>query len=124
MEVSRDRHLSDDEGEACCDFWHDNYLIWFSVFSYISVITSLLSILANIRFIAHASWQGVPFSTVKATCIRTYASLFLLALCCIEFEVRYVLRKMRFLESWIIRGGTYAFLGIITGLYRQRIMRV
>jgi hypothetical protein len=108
---------SDDENDSCCACMNDGYLIWFSLFSYIAIATSLASIVSNLRFILAAKWAGVPFLTVKNCIIRLYASCFLGVLVCIELEWKYVMRRIRFLDYWTFRGFTYAFLGIITGKY-------
>lgn len=107
--------LSDDDNDRCCDCLNDGYLIWFSVFSYIAIATSLASIFSNIKYIMAAKWTGLPFLTVKNCIIRLYATGFLGVLVCVELDWKYIIRRIRVLDSWIFRGFTYAFLGIITG---------
>lgn len=104
---------SDDENDGCCVCLNDAYLIWFTIFSYVCVITSLLSIVANVKYIMYSSWIG--FTAIKACVLRVYVCLFLFVCMCVELEWKYFVRRIRFLETWVWRGCTYAFLGIITG---------
>lgn len=105
----------DEESDNCCGCCCrcDPILCWFRVFHFTASMVNLACGAANVYVISKL--RQLDFETAKEGLIRSYAVLFCLACIFVEFEARYVLRRIRFLENWSIRGLFYGFLGAITG---------
>jgi hypothetical protein len=102
----------DEDHESCCCCQCDPILCWFRVFHFVASMVNLSCAGANVFVITKL--RHFDIVTAKEGLIRSYAVLFCLACIFVEYEIRYFVRRLKFLENWSLRGLFYGFLGAIT----------
>jgi hypothetical protein len=99
----------DDEAESCCGCCpSDPILFSFQCFHFSSGSIALAAFAANIYTLSR------PNIFVKDAIVRCYALVFCLLIVIVEFDWRYIVNKVRFVDYWILRGFFYTFVGFLT----------
>lgn len=106
------RHNSDeseDDIECRCQKV-DPVLCLFRLFHASATLVIVSTVISNCLILSKP-----PFTEIRDTAIRVFTVTFSLVLIFVEMDVRYVVRRAKFLQNWVLRGSFYAFLGFCTG---------
>ena len=104
--------IDDDSNDSCCEI--DSVLCTFMLFHFIAALVAISALVCNV----YVFWTNdLSWDSYRDATIRLYAALLCLAIVCVESDWKFIIRRVKFLESWIFRGFSYAFLGFITGTH-------
>jgi hypothetical protein len=96
--------------EDCCCCVSDPVLWWFSSFHLISALVALAALVMNIVYLS----QNRKHADIRSVLIRVYTILFYLVTVLIEFDWRFLMKRLRIMDLWIVRGLFYSYIGLIT----------
>ena len=91
----------------CCP--NDPVRAWFRIFHGLCGLIGVLSFISNLYVLF-----DVPLD-IRNIVIHAYALLFCILVVGTELELKILLSRLQFLESWIFRGLFYFFVGVISG---------
>lgn len=95
----------DDECNCCGPM--DPFLIAFRLFSIVVGLCGIAAVAANLYCFA----GPIGFREIV---LRTYTALFSVLIVLVEMDWRFIMIRLRLLESWFFRGFFYTFLGFVT----------
>eukprot|EP00596_Hydrurales_sp_CCMP1899_P006100 CAMPEP_0119036766 /NCGR_PEP_ID=MMETSP1177-20130426/4701_1 /TAXON_ID=2985 /ORGANISM="Ochromonas sp, Strain CCMP1899" /LENGTH=211 /DNA_ID=CAMNT_0006997097 /DNA_START=159 /DNA_END=794 /DNA_ORIENTATION=- len=101
----------DEEEEDCCCFKVDPVLCWFTFFHSLSGCVGLATLAANIYVLARTNRAALNY---KEIIMRSYACIFCIIIILTETNWRYIMKRIRILDIWFLRGFFYFYVGFIT----------
>lgn len=106
---------TEDESDTCCCCCPaDPMLFAFQSFHFVSGLIGLLALAANIYIFTR------PDLTLKDAIMRCYALIFCALVLIVEFDWRFVVSKIRFVDWWVLRGFFYTLIGFVTCKFGNR----
>lgn len=98
-----------DLDEDCCCCSTDPVLWWFSVFHLVAALVALAALAMNAVYLC----SSISQLALRDILLRVYTILLYLVMFFIEFDWRYLMKRLRIMDLWVIRGLFYVFLGLI-----------
>lgn len=96
--------------EDCCCCVSDPVLGWFSIFHLLSALVAIAAFVMNIVYL----YKNKQHADIYSVLIRVYTILFYLVTVLIEFDWRFLMKRLRIMDLWVVRGLFYTYLGLIT----------
>ena len=62
-------------------------------------------------------YKNKQHADIYSVLIRVYTILFYLVTVLIEFDWRFLMKRLRIMDLWVVRGLFYTYLGLITGTF-------
>jgi hypothetical protein len=108
VHIADDEDAEDDSDTCCCCCPSDPMLFGFQCFHFIAGLAGLLALAANVYIFT------LPNLYPKDEIMRCYALIFCALVVIIEFDWRFVVNKIRFVDWWALRGFFYTLVGFMT----------
>jgi uncharacterized membrane protein HdeD (DUF308 family) len=108
VHIADDDDAEDDSDTCCCCCPSNPMLFGFQCFHFIAGLAGLLALAANIYIFT------LPNLYPKDEIMRCYALIFCVLVVIIEFDWRFVVNKIRFVDWWALRGFFYTLVGFMT----------